>query len=100
MVARSGVPVRDSGELYGACKVLSESVPPGADRAFVAAAPLCAHPRTFVFFFLLFGGASNVHCGIHLRFLFALRAVLTAATVLGIASWSWHRNGISVNRAG
>jgi hypothetical protein len=94
------VPVPGHGELFGACKVLSECVTPGADGAFVAAAPLCAHPRTFVFFILLFGGAINVHCGIHLRFFFALRAVLTAATVLRIASWSWHRNGISVNRAG
>ena len=50
MVARSGVPVPGNGELYGACKGVSESVPPGGGGALVAAAPLCAVPRAFVFF--------------------------------------------------
>jgi hypothetical protein len=43
-----------------ACKVAYEGVAGGGDGAFVAAPPLCAHPRTFVMFLYHFG--TSHHC--------------------------------------
>ena len=54
VVARSGVRVLIRDGVQGACKGVSESVPPSGGGAFVAAAPLHTPPRAFVCFPLTF----------------------------------------------
>ena len=46
MVARLEVRTPADGELYSACKRVSDCVAPGGEGAFVPAPPLRAHPRT------------------------------------------------------
>ena len=46
--ACSESPARGTGAVYGAYNAPCESVAGGGDGAFVAVAPLCAHPRTSI----------------------------------------------------
>ena len=90
MVARTGVCVLGRDEVYGACKGVSESVPPGDGGALVAAAPLRALPRAFVCFPPIFWwGKASTEIGFNGEFVF-LCAHGPVST-----SYSLNRTGIS-----
>jgi hypothetical protein len=77
VVARPVVCVLGRDDVYGACKGVSESVPPDGGGALVAAAPLRTLSRAFVLLPQLFGGArrrqkSRVYQLVMLRMRFLL----------------------------